>query len=479
MVWKCCVPGCRSGYVTRISGSVGSNSTLSCSFHRFPIDPDIRKKWLHLIHRQQYIITVSSRICSQHFLDTDFKDITDDSNTSRTNHRFHEDLKVKRLNQNALPSIFHGQPSYMTSTPKQKRKSPKTAENRLTIELDRQKILMNDFIDVDNITDFNELVSKIQTCILPSGYEIFTRSEYILCAYVDLSDISPTIQASLRINCDLSVQISVLGYIVDLKHVKHLIKQLKVDSISQIGNLLACVKSFITESTSYKQKINIAVDLLQSSLDDFEEGETENDCKQLIIFMIEQLELCFLQKAARHYSPSLIMNSFLWNMTAPKLYRKLRELFILPTERRLQQLSSDSTVKQCSIDFEYLSRRLSCIPVKDRICILLFDEIYTAKTMEYSNGTFFGATEDGKQAKTVLAFLIQSVCCKYRDVVMLTPVDSLTEVVLKQQFDKVIIGLEKLPVEGFEIVGNSADNHVVNRYDDINIIIRNLRIENL
>ena len=53
---------------------------------------------------------------------------------------------------------------------------------------------------------------------------------------------------------------------------------------------------------------------------------------------------------------------------------------------------------------------------------LIMDEVFTAKCIEHSNETFVEVTEEGEPAKTVLAFMVQSICSKFKDVVCLVPV---------------------------------------------------------
>ena len=134
--------------------------------------------------------------------------------------------------------------------------------------------------------------------------------------------------------------------------------------------------------------------------------DEELDHAPLLKFIVDQLELIFVQPRGHQYSVSMLTLSFLWNMMAPNLYHKLTEFFILPTVRHLHQLSQDGKVKENCIDLQYLCTRLSTVPVKHQLCLLCADKIYTAKKIEYSNGRFYGITEDGKLAKTVLAFLI-------------------------------------------------------------------------
>ena len=85
------------------------------------------------------------------------------------------------------------------------------------------------------------------------------------------------------------------------------------------------------------------------------------------------------------------------------------------------------------------------------------DKIYT---VEYSNGSFVGLTEEGKPSKTVLTFMIQSVNSKYKDVVCLQPFYQLDTEFLKSWFHTVMVALHDL----FIVVAVSVDNHVCNRY---------------
>ncbi|XP_052454900.1 uncharacterized protein LOC128015255 [Carassius gibelio] len=57
----CCVPLCVA--------SSKFNSVLS--FHTFPVDEEIRRKWIHSIRRERFNITSHTRVCSRHFISED------------------------------------------------------------------------------------------------------------------------------------------------------------------------------------------------------------------------------------------------------------------------------------------------------------------------------------------------------------------------------------------------------------------------
>ena len=59
-------------------------------------------------------------------------------------------------------------------------------------------------------------------------------------------------------------------------------------------------------------------------------------------------------------------------------------------------------------------------------------------------------------------FLIQSVCCKYKDIVSLVPMDNLTSEILLNKFNRVMNDLAT--IETLKIIGISMDNAAENRY---------------
>ena len=59
---------------------------------------------------------------------------------------------------------------------------------------------------------------------------------------------------------------------------------------------------------------------------------------------------------------------------------------------------------------QYMKQRTANFSEGEKAVTLLIDEVYTANRVEYQNGTFVGLTEDGACARTVLMFMVQSVC---------------------------------------------------------------------
>ena len=61
---------------------------------------------------------------------------------------------------------------------------------------------------------------------------------------------------------------------------------------------------------------------------------------------------------------------------------------MLPSIRRLQQLSCGDNIKNYSIDVQYLKKRTANFSEGERAVTLLIDEVYTANRVKYQNRTF-------------------------------------------------------------------------------------------
>uniref|UniRef100_A0A8C2DYJ4 THAP domain-containing protein 1 n=1 Tax=Cyprinus carpio TaxID=7962 RepID=A0A8C2DYJ4_CYPCA len=76
----CCVPLCVV--------SARYNSTVS--FHSFPVEEDLRKKWIIQIRRDDFQVNKNTKVCSVHFRPDDFM----------------EGAHLKRLKKGVFPTLF-------------------------------------------------------------------------------------------------------------------------------------------------------------------------------------------------------------------------------------------------------------------------------------------------------------------------------------------------------------------------------------
>ncbi|KAH1021992.1 hypothetical protein HUJ04_011468 [Dendroctonus ponderosae] len=102
MLDRCCVPGCKSNY---------TGEEYTTVFH-FPRDDQRKQQWLRNIHRENFIPSKFSVVCSKHFEETFI------IREARAERKDGSQLVLARdrmrLTANALPSIFPNQPKYLT-----------------------------------------------------------------------------------------------------------------------------------------------------------------------------------------------------------------------------------------------------------------------------------------------------------------------------------------------------------------------------
>ena len=76
------------------------------------------------------------------------------------------------------------------------------------------------------------------------------------------------------------------------------------------------------------------------------------------------------------------------------LYKQIlkEDILALPTQRHLKKLTSAFTVEagMSKSTEQYLKTRIKNLSEREKIVNLMIDEVYSAKRVEYSGGTFHG-----------------------------------------------------------------------------------------
>ncbi|QQP35180.1 Putative LOC101234561, partial [Caligus rogercresseyi] len=451
MVNKCCVPQCQTGY--------NNHKDPGVSCHHFPADPDLRQAWKAAIPRENFEPSKYSVVCSLHFVDSDFKKESLDSNPQRK--RMNSALVSRLLVKEAIPTLFPNLPFYY-SKPKHKPRSDNSCQTRHEKTFLRLEKEAEAFLEGENFFSVDDMMERLDLSCFPDVL-VTKKDNVVLICQLALSedDSPPQLIFAIEIFNDLTFQVWIGRKVLSRRSFSHIIKDDRLSSSGQLINLIAYARNnqkiIKTENDPFEECYQVLAQTIYQCED------CSEDTKKKVAFIMEQLNLLSRKENARRYSPTLLAVACLWENTSPSLYRMiLRDGFLtLPSSSHLRRLSSAFSVERGVSEGTkaYLKARARKLDEREKIVALLVDEVATAKRVEYSNGAFFGY-EEMEPTKTVLAFLITSICGKYKDIVGLYPVVKLNAELLAQLHKT---AREAAAEAGFSVRASICDGHSVNR----------------
>lgn len=401
-------------------------------------------------------------MCELHFTPADYERDTSYFD-ERSGRRTTAKLDVPRLKKDAVPSQLPNCPTYLSSAV-QKRESPDTRKTRIE-ENALGKAIANSILDDDYhrksrlFSSINELKDKLG--FLDTSYWSTVQQDgSLLICRIDQSPC-PKILQSLIIagNCNIKV------FVNDVQ--VHRLGKYKVPSaindINDIDILLNHLRMVDAKQNEKRQNSIVTVIQLVLSLLYLIQDESYKYFS-VLKFISEQLHLmtCKLE-----YSPELLIFSSLFYNCSPHGYRFLREknFLILPSHSTIRRILISKTFAPESehkpVNFlSYTKNKSKCLEANDKTIILMVDEIHLKAQMDYKGGNIVGAAFNSTEAATsAFVFMISSILSKFKDVVHILPVKSMTAETLHDILKKVIVGLEEI---GFLVICVITDNNAIN-----------------
>ena len=315
----------------------------------------------------------------------------------------------------------------------------------------------------DDITGMSlaDIQSELQSeTALPDGFLTTIASEKLIVYLLDVNDDIPRLSASIVMNSDLRVSVSVNKTLVSVSQYKHLVPDC-LTQLSQLVNLMALLKCWTTDVSSRPLSVTVdmAVNTLKIGFDNVDDDSAEHG---RLSFAVEQLKLTATSKYARHYSPQTMVMSYLVHATSAAAYNAVltSSLLCLPSVSTLNKVTKRLDCTSGLDNTGYLKLRVSKLAEQERTVVLIIDEIYVAKRVEYSGGDVQGLTADGTVASTLLCFMIKSLSSKYKDLVAIFPMCKLTAEKEHKCFKEVMATLHSISVR---VVAVSVENAAVNR----------------
>jgi len=234
-----------------------------------------------------------------------------------------------------------------------------------------------------------------------------------------------------------------------------------LQTMSQLLNIMARVKSWSDDSQTGPAcfLLQTAVKCLTDHIDTLDDSSEEY---RKLSFILEQLQLTAKNKYKRHYSPQLTVFSYIVHATSSAAYEVLLEqnVLCLPSVNTLSKVTRQVNSSNGLDNTAYLSLRISKLNAFQRNVLLIIDEIYIAKRVEYTGGEVQGLTADGSVASTLLCFMAKSLVGKYKDVVSVYPMAGLTAAKQYDCYTEVMATVRKV---GLNVVAIAVDNASTNR----------------
>ena len=106
----------------------------------------------------------------------------------------------------------------------------------------------------------------------------------------------------------------------------------------------------------------------------------------------------------------------------------------------------------------YLQARYQKFNEKEKIVSVLMDEVYCQRSVQYANGQFYGV-ENETYTKTLLCVMLKSIAGKYRDIIAMMPIASISADILYQVWNNVVSFVSTI---GFDIAVTMTDDHSAN-----------------
>ena len=443
---RCCVHGCNG---------TSSNENRFVSYHKFPKQQNLIEQWLHAIDRPNFSPSNSTRICSFHFLATDFITERNDNNLARKKKRPFN-LQKRYLKEGIIPSVLIPRNERQC----QNKHTNALSERRQNLENNNILSQIKTFETNDLVTSTNQIVEKLRKCdTTPSGFTYLQTADKLHIIFVDVSSPCAKLQGCIYIDLDLSAVVYINNFEMALKDLGiDMVINNKINRLSQVFNLMAAVKA---QCANVEEKASSFLASAVASVHSFYK-KSENQSEELlkkILFIVDQIELLNSNKHVTvKYSSNLVMFAYSLYATSSTAYRHMLKikLLTLPCISTLSRITR--TLGNSDITNKYLSLRVSKLPSHEKQVTLMFDEIYISRQVQYSNGKVI-SLQNGTVSSTALCFMVKSILGKYKDVVGIYPVAILNNILLKSYVWDILKNLHSCDLKVSVILADNASSN--------------------
>ena len=160
-----------------------------------------------------------------------------------------------------------------------------------------------------------------------------------------------------------------------------------------------------------------------------------------------------------NFTPNMKIMLFLMQYALLLRYTSLQSYKLLLDEFPLPSISLLNKIKEGNIDALKAAKLLLENSSISKDIVVLFDEMYLQKCVEYCGGDFFGSNINNELYKSIVCFMIIGLKENVPYVVKAAPVTFINNELLK---DELLNCLELLITGGFNVRAVICDNHAAN-----------------
>ena len=399
---KCYVYGCKTNY----SSEKGCGAEKNLAVFRFPKDESERKLWINVIPNDKLNVTKDTVVCELHW-PTGFETIT---------------VRGKQRPKHP-PSVW---PNVPTSQIPTAAPPPRTTKRSSCFDRNMEEDQLAAFLKSDNIS-FNELKEKLLACERDLSVPVI--------AFMDSDTLN--IQSRKFMN---GVPIFVVHISPDQRFENfHLGVRCTADSLSR--NKITTLKTWsaLEENIRYLNSMLV-------------------DSKKVVIQ--QQLHVMSTHQVGKPlYTPDVVIRAFQYFATSRSLYERMRQDFQLPSVQTLTRITS----KVAKADESTFSKSVfNALQERQRLCVLILDEVYVKKMMLYHGGQVFGRSADDPKclAKTVLGIMISCMFGGPNFLSKILPIFRLNAPFLKEQVHR---SVETIAQAGGQVKAMICDGNRTNQ----------------
>ena len=110
-------------------------------------------------------------MCSLHFKESDFQINRKDTQLKYRKDKSRNEMKLKVLLPDSVPSNFPGLPQYFNKTTPDRRSESTSKEARFQKQYDANEVVVEEFLSADKVSSLQELQEKMESEI-PKGSEV-------------------------------------------------------------------------------------------------------------------------------------------------------------------------------------------------------------------------------------------------------------------------------------------------------------------